>query len=64
MFDHHHGVAVVPQAMQYVQQLLNVVKVQASGGFIENVQGVASVPLRQFPGQFDSLGFAAGEGGS
>ena len=39
------GVAVVAQPMQYVEQLLNVRKVQAGGGLIENVERLAGVAL-------------------
>ena len=37
VLDHHHGIAVVSQAVQYVQQLLNIREVQASGRLVEDV---------------------------
>ena len=44
VFDHHHGVAVVGQAIEHVQQELDVMEVQAGGRLIEDVQGVAGIP--------------------
>lgn len=36
---------------------------QACGGFVEDVECSAGVALGEFQGEFDALGFAAGEGG-
>ena len=36
---------------------------QASGGFVEDVERSAGVAFGEFQGEFDALGFAAGEGG-
>ena len=58
VFDDDHRVAVIAQAMQYVQQLLDVVKVQPCRRFIENVQRVARIALGEFLGELDALGFA------
>ena len=38
-------------------------KVQAGGGFVEDVEGAAGVALGQLAGQLDPLRFTAGEGG-
>ena len=63
MFDYHYGVAVIAQAMQDIKQLLNIGKVQACGGFVEDVEGLASVALAQLTCQLDPLRFTAGQGG-
>src|SRR5690606_10278935 len=63
MLNDHDGVAIVPQAMQYLQQLFDVVKMQTGGGFVQNVEGVASVAFGQLPRQLYPLGLAAGQGG-
>ena len=36
---------------------------QASGGFVEDVERSACVAFGEFQGEFDALGFAAGEDG-
>ena len=38
-------------------------KVQAGGGFVEDVQGAAGIALGQFERELDPLGLAAGESG-
>src|SRR5690606_15940419 len=63
VLDHHHGVAVVGEAVEYGEQLLDVVEVEARGGFVEDVEGIAGIALRQLTGELDPLGLAAGEGG-
>ncbi len=57
------GVAVIPQLVQYLQQLLDVVEVQPRGRFIQNIQGLAGVAARELAGELDPLRLAAGEGG-
>jgi hypothetical protein len=37
VFDYDHRVATITQAMQHVQQLFDVMKMQAGGRLIENV---------------------------
>jgi hypothetical protein len=59
VLDDDDGVALVAESMQYDQQLLNVMKVQTGGGFIENIEGAASAALGEFPRQFDALRLAA-----
>ena len=36
---------------------------QAGGGFVEDVERYTGVAFGEFQGEFDALGFAAGEGG-
>ena len=54
---------MVGEAVEHGEQLLDVVEVEARGGLIEDVEGVAGIALRQFPGELDTLSLAAGEGG-
>jgi hypothetical protein len=57
------GVAVVAQAMQHVEQLLDIREVQAGGRLVEDVQGLAGIALGQLARQLDPLRFAAGQRG-
>ncbi len=57
------GVAEVGEAIENVQQFFYVVEVQAGGGLIENIQSAAGLAAREFAGQLDALGFAAGKRG-
>ena len=43
VLNHQHGIALFNQRVQYFQQHGNVMKVQASGGLIQYVQGFAGV---------------------
>ena len=45
VLNNHYGIAMIPQAMQDIQQLLDIVEVQARGGFIQNIQGFAGIPF-------------------
>ena len=63
VFDDDDGVALVAQAMQHGKELFDVFEVQAGGGFVENVEGLAGVAFGQFASEFHALGLAAGEGG-
>ena len=59
MLDDDDGVAVVTEPVQYAKQLLDVVKVQAGRRFVEDVERLAGIPLRQFLGELDALRLAA-----
>ena len=63
MLDHDDRVPRVGQAMEHVQQLLNVGKVQAGGRLVQDVDRVAGGDAGQFLGQFHPLRLAAGECG-
>ena len=45
VLDHRDGVAVIAQSMQHAEQLLDVVKMQAGGRFIEDIKRAAGVAL-------------------
>lgn len=38
VLNHHNGVALIAQFMQYVEQLLNIGEVQTGGRLVENIQ--------------------------
>src|SRR6267142_2467906 len=61
VLDDDDGVAEIGEAMQDVEQLLNVVEVQAGGRLVEQVEGLAGLALAEFAGQLDALRFATRE---
>ena len=63
VFDDEDGVAEVDEAVEDVEEVVDVGEVEAGGGLVEEVEGVAGVRFAEFGGEFDALGFAAGEGG-
>src|SRR6185295_1047100 len=63
VLDDQHRVAGVAQAVQDVQQHLDVVEVQAGGGLVEDVERAAGVALGELERKLDALRFAAREGG-
>ena len=63
MLDNHYRVAFAFQTTYDFQQQGDVGEVQAGGGFVENVKRSAGVAFGEFQGEFDALGFTAGEGG-
>lgn len=40
VLNYHHRIAVIAQAMQNRKQLLDIVKMQTRGRFIQNIQGL------------------------
>lgn len=59
VLNHHHGITFVTQSLQHEQQLRDVVKMQARGWFIEDVERSAGCSLGEFPGELDALCFTA-----
>jgi hypothetical protein len=43
MFDHHHGITQVDQALQDREQFLDVVEVQTGGRLVQNVERAAGL---------------------
>src|SRR5437764_1182780 len=60
VLDHDDGVAQVHQALQHLQQLADVVEVQAGGRLVEDVDGPAGVGPGELGRKLDALGLAAG----
>src|SRR6266567_5442682 len=63
VLDDEHRVAEINEALQDVEEFSHVVKVQAGGGLVEDIESAAGLALGKFAGQFDALGFAAGKRG-
>ena len=62
MFDQQHRVARVHQAVQRLQQALDVRQVQPRGRLIENVEGMpGALELAELRRDLDALRFASGE---
>jgi hypothetical protein len=59
VFDHHHAVALFDELVEDFEELAHVLEVEAGGGFVEDVEGLAGGSPRQFLGEFYALGFAA-----
>ncbi len=61
VLDGDDGIAHVDRAMENLNQLFDVGKVQAGGRFVEYVKRFAVGFFAQLIGQFDALRFAAGK---
>src|SRR5207244_3755539 len=56
-----YGVPGINESMPDMQQLLDVVEVQAGGRLVENVEGLTGAAFAQLAGQLDSLGLPTGQ---
>ena len=63
MLDDDHGVPQFDQTVQHLQQLANVVEMEAGGGFVQDIESFAGLGSREFSRQFDALGFTPGQRG-
>ena len=61
MFDDDDRVALFHQFVQHRQQHLDIFEMQPRRRFVQNIQRLAGAARGQFLGQFDALGFAAGQ---
>src|SRR5438034_11215211 len=61
VLDDHNGVAQVGQPMQHIEQLFDIVEMQARGGLVQQVKSLTGLTFAQFAGQFNALGLAAGK---
>ena len=61
VLDDHHGVALVHQLLQNIQQPPHIVGVEAGGGLVQDIDGPAGGDLAQLCSQLHPLGLAAGE---
>ena len=59
VLDDEHGVAVVDEAVEHLEQLLDVVEVEAGGRLVEQVERAAGLHARELARELDALGFAA-----
>src|SRR5213594_3685092 len=63
VLDDHHGVAVLDQPVQHLEQLLDVREVQPRRRLVEDIEGAAGRPARQLGGELHALRLAARERG-
>ena len=61
VLDDHHGVARLHQTLEHLDEPVDVIAVQAGGGLIQDIDGLAGGALGQLGGQLDPLGLAAGQ---
>ena len=62
VLDDDDRVALVDQALEDVEQLADVLEVQAGRRLVEDVDGAAGGSLLQLGRELDALGLTAGEG--
>src|SRR5262245_59069754 len=62
VLDDGDRVAKIDQPLQDFQQFCQVVEVQSGRWFVEEIERAPGVGARKFRGEFDALGFPAGEG--
>src|SRR5207249_7744990 len=63
MLDNDHRVSKVCQPTENVQKLFNIIEMQASRGFVENIKSFSRCAPAQFFRQFNPLSFTAGQCG-
>jgi hypothetical protein len=63
VLDDDDGVARVAQLVQHLEQQVDVGKVQAGGGLVQDVERAAGVALGQLQRQLDALRLAARQRG-
>src|SRR3569623_2101471 len=61
VLDHEHGVAVVDEAIQHLEQLLDVAEVKAGGRLVEQVQRAAGLDASELARELHALRLASGE---
>jgi len=62
VFDHDHRIPPVCESVENIEEPLNICKMEACGGLVENVNGSSGLALAQLPRQLDPLGFTPGKG--
>ncbi len=63
VLDDDDGVAEVGEAVEDLEELADVVEVEAGGGLVEQVERASRLALGELAGEFHALGFAAGKSG-
>src|SRR5436190_8739087 len=64
MLDDQHGVAVIDQAVEHMDQLFNILEVKALCRLVEYVEGPPGVAFAQLAGELDALRLPAAERGA
>ena len=61
VLDNHHGVAAVHQPLEHLQELAHIVGVEAGGGLVQDIDGLAGGDFAELRSQLHPLGLTAGE---
>ena len=61
VLDHQYRIAGVNEALEHVEQALDVGEVQAGGRLVENIERLAGRSPTQLGGELDPLRLTAGE---
>ena len=59
MLDHQNRVARIDQALQHVEQLTNILKMEAGCGLVQNVERLACLATMKLLGELHALRLAA-----
>src|SRR4051812_13814681 len=62
VFDDQYTVPPVNQFVQHVQQMLNILKMKAGSGLIEDIEGFTCIFFTQLSCQFNTLRLATAKG--
>ena len=60
MFADHDAVALFHQTVEHIEEFADILKMQAGGGLVQNVERLAGRTAAEFFGEFDALRLAAG----
>jgi hypothetical protein len=63
VFDDDHGVPLVDESIEHIQQLARVLEMQPGRRLVQDVEGAPGTPARQLAGELDPLGFSSAQGG-
>lgn len=63
VFDHHHRVALVHQAVEHFEEFADVLEMKAGGRLVEDVEGLAGAAATEFLGELHPLRLPARERG-
>ncbi len=63
MLDDENGVTLVDEFVQHIHQHLDVLKVQARGGLVKHIKGLARVAHSEIDVQIDEICLADEDGG-
>ena len=62
MLNNQYRIAPVHQFIQYIQQVLDILKMKTGGWFIQYIKCFACIFLTEFGSQFHTLCFAPAKG--
>ena len=62
VLNHKDLVALINQTLHHVHQLVDVIEAQTRRWLVDQIEGLAGGPFREFGGQLHPLGLTTGEG--